>query len=291
MIQYKQLLKTICNEGTIRGDRTGTGTLSIFDYRIEFDLRDGFPACTTKKLAWNAVRAELMWFLSGSSNVDDLRRLTHGVLGRKQTIWDANYNKQAVDLGLTGGDLGAVYGRQWRAFANYKITDHGNLEAVGDKVDQIVELLKEARDNPDSRRLLVSAWNPNALAVSSLPPCHWAFELYIDNGFLDMKWHQRSVDVFLGLPFNIASYALLQHIFAQLLGLTPRKLVGDLTNVHIYNDHRDQVKEQLSRNCLELPTLVLPKFTSLEELLYCEPNEFILKGYESHLAIKANMSA
>jgi len=291
MIQYKQLLKTICNEGTIRGDRTGTGTLSIFDYRIEFDLRDGFPACTTKKLAWNAVRAELMWFLSGSSNVDDLRRLTHGVLGRKQTIWDANYNKQAVDLGLTGGDLGAVYGRQWRSFANYKITDHGNLEAVGDKVDQIVELLKEARDNPDSRRLLVSAWNPNALAVSSLPPCHWAFELYIDNGFLDMKWHQRSVDVFLGLPFNIASYALLQHIFAQLLGLTPRKLVGDLTNVHIYNDHRDQVKEQLSRNCLELPTLVLPKFTSLEELLYCEPNEFILKGYESHLAIKANMSA
>jgi len=291
MIQYKQLLKTICNEGTIRGDRTGTGTLSIFDYRIEFDLRDGFPACTTKKLAWNAVRAELMWFLSGSSNVDDLRRLTHGVLGRKQTIWDANYNKQAVDLGLTGGDLGAVYGRQWRAFANYKITDHGNLEAVGDKVDQIVELLKEARDNPDSRRLLVSAWNPNALAVSSLPPCHWAFELYIDNGFLDMKWHQRSVDVFLGLPFNIASYALLQHILAQLLGLTPRKLVGDLTNVHIYNDHRDQVKEQLSRNCLELPTLVLPKFTSLEELLYCEPNEFILKGYESHLAIKANMSA
>jgi thymidylate synthase len=291
MLQYKQLLEKILVEGTTRGDRTGTGTLSIFDAHMEFDLREGFPACTTKKLAWQAIVGELLWFLSGSSNVDKLRERTYGLLGRNKTIWDANYDRQGVALGLTGGELGAVYGRQWRAFANYKITDHGNLEVVGESIDQIVELLQEASSNPDSRRLLVSAWNPNALAVSALPPCHWAFELYIDNGFLDMKWHQRSVDVFLGLPFNIASYALLQHIFAQLLGLIPRKLVGDLTNVHIYNDHKEQVREQLSRTCFGLPELILPKFTNLEELLNLEVQDFKLEGYISHPAIKANMSA
>lgn len=291
MLQYLNLLEEIWTEGTERGDRTGTGTLSIFDAKVKFDLRKGFPATTTKKLAWNAVVAELLWFLSGSSNVDKLRERTHGLLGRKKTIWDANYDKQGVALGLTGGELGAVYGRQWRAFGNYKITDHGNLELVGESFDQIVELLKEASENPESRRLLVSAWNPNALEVSSLPPCHWAFELYIDNGFLDMKWHQRSVDVFLGLPFNIASYALLQHIFAKLLGLTPRMLVGDLTNVHIYQNHKEQVQEQMTRTCFDSPKLVLPEFASLDELLYKDAKDFKLEGYTSHEAIKAPMSA
>lgn len=194
MIQLKQLYREILTTGSDRGDRTGTGTLSIFDAKLKFDLREGFPACTTKKLAWKSVVGELLWFLSGSSNVDDLRRITYGLLGRQKTIWDDNYDKQAVDLGLTGGDLGAVYGRQWRAFGVYEINEHGNLKLVGESVDQIKLLLEEAETNPESRRLLVSAWNPLALHVSALPPCHWAFELYIEGKYLDMKWHQRSVN-------------------------------------------------------------------------------------------------
>lgn len=290
MKQYKELLQKILDEGTIRGDRTGTGTISIFDAKLSFDLRKGFPACTTKTLAWKAIVGELLWFITGSSNVDKLRELTHGLLGRGKTIWDANYEKQGKDLGFRSGELGAVYGRQWRAFGTYSKTETGSLKLEGNSVDQLADLIKEAASNPESRRLLVSAWNPLALDISALPPCHWAFEVYIDNGFLDLKWHQRSVDVFLGLPFNIASYALLQSILAHLLGLQPRFLVGDLSNVHIYANHVEQVKEQLSREPRELPTLVMPEISSLESLKYLEARDFKLEGYNPHPTIKAEMA-
>lgn len=290
MKQYKELLTHILAEGTERGDRTGTGTISIFDARFEHDLREGFPAMTTKTLFWKGVVGELLWFLSGSSNVDTLREYTHGLLGRGKTIWDDNYNNQAKDLGYRRGELGPVYGRQWRAFGVYEITENGGTSLIGEGIDQIALLLDEAKKNPESRRLLVSAWNPLAVNISALPPCHWAFELYIDNGFLDLKWHQRSVDVFLGLSFNIASYALLLSIFAKLLELTPRKLVGDLTNVHIYKNHIEQVKEQLTREPRTLPKLIMPEFSSLAELKHLEARDFKLEGYYPHPPIKAIMA-
>lgn len=290
MKQYKELLQKILDEGTERGDRTGVGTISIFDARFEHDMREGFPALTTKKLFWRGVVGELLWFLSGSSNVDTLREYTYGLLGRQKTIWDDNYNNQAKGLGYRGGELGPVYGKQWRAFGVYEQTDNGGIKLVGDSIDQITELLKEASTNPESRRLLVSAWNPLAVDISALPPCHWAFEVYIDNGFLDFKWHQRSVDVFLGLSYNIASYALLQSILAKLLNLQPRKLVGDLTNVHIYRNHVDQVKEQLTRGPYPLPSLVMPEFTTLDDLKFKEATDFSLSNYEHHPTIKAEMA-
>lgn len=290
MIQLKKLYEHILEQGTEREDRTGTGTLSIFDSKIQFDLREGFPAVTTKKLAWRAVVGELLWFVEGSTNVERLRQLTHGLLGRQKTIWDANYETQAIDLGYKGGELGPVYGAQWRAFGNYTLDEFNNLIRQPGSVDQLASLLVEAKKNPTSRRLLLSAWNPMAVDLMALPPCHWSFELYIDGDYLDLKWHQRSADAFLGLPFNIASYALLAHILAKLLDKKPRKLVGDLSNVHIYKDHVEQVKLQLSRNEYKLPELSMPEFSSIRELSHKDAYDFKLIDYLHHDTIKAKMA-
>lgn len=191
MIQLKQLFAKILEQGTEREERTGTGSISIFDHKIEFDLRNGFPACTTKKLAWKAVVGELLWFIEGSTNVERLRQLTHGLLGRQRTIWDDNYENQAVGLGYKAGELGPVYGAQWRGFGTYKVEENGHLTQNPGSVDQLAQLIEEIKKNPNSRRLLLSAWNPLELDKMALPPCHWAFEVYIDGEYLDLKWHQR----------------------------------------------------------------------------------------------------
>lgn len=194
MEEYSRILRKIKEEGTERGDRTGTGTISIFSETFVHDLSTGFPLLTGKAMPLKLITAELIWFLRGSSNVDELRELTFGLGSKSKTIWDDNYNKQGVALGYSKGELGPVYGKQWRGFGSYYKTEHGNLKPIGVKYDQIEELIKEAKNNPESRRLLLSAWNPLELDKMALPPCHWAFELYIDGDRLNLKWHQRSIN-------------------------------------------------------------------------------------------------
>ena len=204
MQQYLKILTDVILLGEPRNDRTGTGTVSIFDSYAKFDLREGFPAVTTKRLAWKSVVGELLWFLSGSTNLHDLRVFTFGRDEGQWTIWTPNYEDQAISMGYDNGNLGPVYGKQWRKFGGR---------------DQILELIEGLKNNPHGRRHLVSAWNVAELDKMALPPCHYGFQCYVSNdGYLDLKWAQRSVDCFLGLPFNIASYALLTHILAKLTG-------------------------------------------------------------------------
>ncbi len=261
-------------------DRTGVGTLSLFGQQYRFDLRRGFPAVTTKKLAFKAMKAELAWFLSGSTNVEELRDLTHGVGSDKFTIWDGNYENQAVALGYENGELGPVYGKQWRNFGG---------------VDQIAEVVanlkRDLETGSRSRRHIVSAWNPAELAEMALPPCHCFFQFHLNNkNELSLQWYQRSVDVFLGLPFNIGSYALLTHVVAQIIGATVGDLVFTGGDCHIYKNHIEQCKEQLSRPCKELPTLELPNFSSIEEFVCCNLDDVRLINYDPHPAIKAPMA-
>lgn len=280
MKQLNELYKKILNEGDRVIDRTGVGTTAIFGEQIKFDLTTGFPAVTTKKLAWKSVVSELLWFLKGSTNVNELRALLHGEENRfnldKKTIWDANYNEQGKALGYTDGELGPVYGEQWRN---------------QDGIDQVKTILTRAATNPECRRLIVNAWNPSAQPLMTLPPCHYGFQIRITGEYLDLLWIQRSVDSFLGLPFNIASYALLQSIFAQILGKTPRYLTGQLGDTHIYNNHIEQVSEQLSRDPLPAPRLSInPELRTLEDFEKATIDDFILVGYQSHSAIKADMA-
>lgn len=292
MKAYSDILRTIIDYGEERGDRTGTGTKSIFSSTFVHDLSKGFPLLTGKEMNLHLIVAELVWFLKGNTNVDVLRELTWGLGSKKKTIWDANYDNQGVALGYSKGELGPIYGKQWRGFGSYYKTEHGNLKPSGVIVDQLQDIITEAKRNPESRRLLVSAWNPLELDKMALPPCHWAFELYISNGKLNLKWHQRSVDVFLGLPFNIASYALLAHILASILGLEPGLLIGDLSNVHIYSNHIDQVMEYLSRDTRELPSLVMPKLNDLDEITSYkfDLKSIFVEGYNPHPSIKAPMA-
>lgn len=306
MKQYHDLLQSILNEhDTNTKERTGTGTISRFGEMIKFDLREGFPAITTKKLAWKAVVSELLWFLSGSSNLYDLRAKLHGeenrYNGEKKTIWDGNYYKQAKDLGYSNGEMGAIYGTQWRNFGYGEVNVEPYSHDISG-VDQVKMVLEEAMKNPQSRRLIVNTWNPFAIwdnidsiletPKATLPPCHVLYQLNItEDGYLDVLWFQRSVDTFLGLAFNIASYALLTHMFAQVLGLTPRYLIGQLGNVHIYDNHIDQVKEQLTRTEFPLPTLNIKKpLTSIIDLVYSKVEDFELVGYQHHATIKAPMA-
>ena len=279
MQQYLKILTDVILLGEPRNDRTGTGTVSIFDSYAKFDLREGFPAVTTKRLAWKSVVGELLWFLSGSTNLHDLRVFTFGRDEGQWTIWTPNYEDQAISMGYDRGNLGPVYGKQWRNFGGR---------------DQILELIEGLKNNPHGRRHLVSAWNVAELDKMALPPCHYGFQCYVSNdGYLDLKWTQRSVDCFLGLPFNIASYALLTHILAKLTGLKPRYLIFSGGDTHIYNDHMEQVEEQVKRKPRALPTLVMPEFVDLYDLL--ENNtaawSFQLEGYDPHPALKAKMSS
>lgn len=285
MKQYQDLIKDILENGYETDDRTGTGTIALFGTKLRWDLTKGFPAITTKKLAWNACIAELLWFISGSTNVNDLRLRTHGSLIQGKTIWDDNYENQAKDLGYHSGELGPIYGKQWRDFGG---------------VDQLVETIDRIKKLPTDRRQIVSAWNPAEINQMALPPCHMFYQFNVRNGYLDLQWYQRSVDVFLGLPFNIASYAALTHIVAKMCNLIPGDLIFSGGNTHIYMNHTAQCKEILRREPKELCELKIDwpiEFgncdteTQLYWLTeYMKPKDFILENYESHPAIKGKMA-
>lgn len=277
MKNYLNLLNKILTEGEETQDRTGTGTLSLFGEHLTFDLREKFPAVTTKTLAWNPCRAELKWFLEGSTNVERLRNLTHGVGVQKWCIWDPNYNDQAVNMGYENGELGPVYGKQWRNFGG---------------VDQIAVLIDSLTSDPKSRRHIVSAWNVGELSQMALPPCHMMMQFHVNNrGELSCHMYQRSVDSFLGLPFNIASYALLTHILAEICDYTVGDLHMSFGDVHIYTDHIDQCLDQVNRKPLELPTLLMPRFDTLDQFFSTDLSDFVLEGYESLGVLKGKMSS
>lgn len=310
MKQYLNLLENILSEGDeIDTERTGTGTIATFGEQIKFDLRKGFPAITTKKLAWRGVISELIWFLQGSTNVHELRAILHGEENKfnleKKTIWDDNYNKQAIDLGYDEGYMGQIYGGQWRNFGSgaYRyITKRGTDYDPQKGIDQVKVIIEESKDNPQSRRLIVSAWNPKAIwdkqddndyitDIGALPPCHMLFQLNIVGDYIDLQWYQRSVDVFLGLPFNIASYGVLCHIFGRILNKTPRYLVGSLGNTHIYKNHISQCKEQLGRDPHLPPKLwINPELKTLEDFENSKVDDFKLIDYEHHSPLTGKMA-
>ena len=287
MKQYLEALEYILEHGKDRSDRTGVGTRGVFGYQMRFDLRKEFPAVTTKKLAWKSVVSELLWFLEGSS---DERRLAEIHFGKsreelvgKRTIWTANADKQAKDLGYvntdTIKDLGPVYGHQWRTW-----------DAALGFVDQIAEVLENMHYNPDSRRHIVSAWNADRVNVMALPPCHTLFQFHIQDGELSCQLYQRSADMFLGVPFNIASYSLLTHMFAQLLGLKVGDFVWTGGDCHIYQNHFEQVKQQLERAPATGPTLEIPAFKDLDELVKTNPGDYKLHNYTPMDSIPAPMA-
>lgn len=257
MQQYLDLVRDILGLGEERSDRTGTGTISVFGRQLRFDLTNGFPAVTTKKLAWKAVVSELLWFLEGSTNehrlAEILRECPYSKIpeDKRRTIWTDNYEHQAKEKGYDHGYLGEIYGAQWRNW--------GGINGIFRKgTDQIQNVINEIKVNPTSRRLLVSAWNVSEIEHMALPPCHYAFQFYVNDDKLSLMWSQRSVDVGCGLPFNIASYALLLHIVAKMTGKVPYELIGSLGDCHIYKNHVQQLREQIRRDPHKLPTLELP---------------------------------
>jgi len=260
---YLQLLRHVRDHGATKTDRTGTGTRSVFGYQMRFDLTEGFPAVTTKKLHFRSIIHELLWFLKGDTNVAYLQE--HGV-----RIWNEWADEQ--------GNLGPVYGAQWRSWP----------APDGGTVDQLARIIDELRTNPDSRRLVVSAWNVADLDRMALQPCHALFQFYACDGRLSCQLYQRSADVFLGVPFNIASYALLTHMVAQVTGLEVGDFVHTLGDAHIYLNHLEQVEIQLSRDPLDRPTLWLnPAVDHIDGFTY---DDVEIRGYESHATIKAEIS-
>ena len=283
MIQYLGALRYIRDFGEDVSDRTGVGTRTVFGYQMRYDLQKGFPAVTTKRLAWRAVVGELLWFLEGSTDERRLAEITFEKPRRelldKKTIWTANADAQGVALGYRNDDLvkelGPVYGKQWRDFGG---------------VDQILWLLKEIKENPDSRRLILSAWNPEQIEQMALPPCHTMAQFRVMNGKLSCQLYQRSADMFLGVPFNIASYALLTHVLAHLSDLKVGEFVHTIGDAHIYHNHWDQVEQQVAREPQERPHLLMPAFDSLENLLKTRPSQYKLIGYNPMDSIKAPMA-
>ncbi|WP_409462801.1 thymidylate synthase [Amycolatopsis sp. GA6-003] len=257
--QYEDLLQHVLDTGAEKGDRTGTGTRSIFGHQLRYRLADGFPLITTKKVHFRSIAYELLWFLRGDSNVTWLR--DHGV-----TIWD--------EWAAEDGDLGPVYGVQWRSWPT----------PDGGHVDQISEVLRTLRENPDSRRIIVSAWNVGDIPQMALPPCHAFFQFYVANGELSCQLYQRSADLFLGVPFNIASYALLTHMIADQVGLGVGDFIWTGGDCHIYDNHVEQVRKQLSRDARPFPTLSLKPADSLFDYRY---EDIALEGYDPHPGIKA----
>ena len=291
MKQYLDALQYIIVNGEDVSDRTGVGTRSVFGYQMHFNLQDGFPAVTTKKLAWRSIVGELLWFLEGSTDERRLAELTfekdRTELIDKKTIWTANADSQGVALGYTNTELikqlGPVYGHQWRHFDAY-----GDDQIT--KVDQITWLINEIKTNPDSRRLVLSAWNPNQINEMALPPCHTLAQFRVMNGKLSCQLYQRSADMFLGLPFNIASYSLLTHMLAQICDLKVGTFVWTGGDCHIYNNHTDQVREQLQRKPHELPAILMPVFNNITELLGTSTSDYKLTNYDPMDSIKAPMA-
>jgi thymidylate synthase len=286
---YLDALKNILENGEDRPDRTGVGTRSIFGLQMRFNLEDGFPAITTKKLAWRAVVSELLWFIEGSGDEYRLREILHGDrYSEKRTIWTDNAEADywvKRKLQRHPGDLGRVYGVQWRRWRKPLVRIN---KVVLQNHDQLIELINGIKEDPYSRRHIISAWNPGELDLMALPPCHMMAQFYVNNGKLSCQMYQRSADMFLGVPFNIASYALFTHMIAQVCNLEVGELIVTLGDAHIYNNHFDQVKEQLKREPKPLATLELNSEISV--ITEFEMEDIELVGYESHDAIKAPMA-
>ena len=286
---YLDALKNILENGEDRPDRTGVGTRSIFGLQMRFNLENGFPAITTKKLAWKAVVSELLWFIEGSGDEYRLREILHGDrYSQKRTIWTDNAEADywvKRKLQRHPGDLGRVYGVQWRRWRKPLIRIN---KVVLQNHDQLLELIDGIKSDPYSRRHIISAWNPGELDIMALPPCHMMAQFYVNNGKLSCQMYQRSADMFLGVPFNIASYALFTHMIAQVCNLEVSELIITLGDAHIYNNHFEQVKEQLKRDPKPLATLELNSEISVITEFDMEDIELV--GYESHEAIKAPMA-
>jgi thymidylate synthase len=263
MKQYLDLLQHVLDKGTEKKDRTGTGTKSVFGYQMRFNLEDGFPLMTTKKLHLRSIIYELLWFLKGDTNI-------HYLHENKVTIWDEWADQD--------GNLGHIYGYQWRSWPSYQ----------GGSIDQISNVIHSIRENPDSRRHLVSAWNVGDLSNMALPPCHVIFQFYVADGRLSCQLYQRSADIFLGVPFNIASYTMLLMMVAQVTGLKPGEFIHTLGDAHIYNNHMEQVNTQLARQPRSLPVMKLNQgVTNIEDFTF---EDFILENYDPHPHIKAPIS-
>jgi len=262
MKQYLDLLQHVIANGVEKNDRTGTGTISTFGYQMRFNLQDGFPLLTTKKVHLRSIIHELLWFLKGDTNVKYLN-------DNKVTIWD--------EWADENGNLGPIYGHQWRSW-----------DAEEHSIDQIDEIIETLKHNPDSRRMIVSAWNVGKLQEMRLPPCHLLFQFYVANGTLSCQLYQRSADVFLGVPFNIASYALLTMMIAQVTGLKPGEFVHTMGDAHIYLNHMEQVKLQLSRDIKPLPRMIINQ--GIKEINDFVFDDFQLEGYDPHPPIKASVA-
>lgn len=271
--QYKNLLKKLLLEGVDKSDRTGTGTLSTFGHTIRHNMAEGFPLLTTKKMAVKSIMTELKWFLKGRTDIQYLR-------DNNCKIWDGDYEKS----GRTDGTLGPIYGKQWRSWGEYEA---GYPES---QTDQLANLIEDLKTNPDSRRLMVNAWNVGELSEMVLPPCHYGFQVYTRLGqdgyrYISLMWSQRSVDTFLGLPFNIASYGTLLLLLAQEVKMVPEYLIGSLGDVHLYSNHVKQAEEQLRRTPFTLPDIALDNVDILNGEF-----DYQILGYRSHSQIKAPMS-
>jgi len=312
--QYTDLLQDILNNGIIKQDRTGTGTLSVFGRQIRHKMSDRFPLLTTKKMAWKTMVTELLWFLRGDTNIKylvdngcniwngDAYKYYEGIfphniptpLSQEEFI---NKIKTDDEFAEEWGELGPIYGKQWR---DWKVDTALWYNIDKRSIDQITNLINELKTNPDSRRLMVSAWNVSELDQMVLPPCHYGFQVYTreENGqrYISLMWNQRSVDTFLGLPFNIASYALLLEIIAKEVNMIPDELIGSLGDVHLYNNHIEQAKEQFTREPFKLPKLSIndefwnPEVGIIEQIQHIKPDDFQLIDYQSHPAIKAPLS-
>ena len=278
MQAYLEQLHFILDNGIVRGDRTGVGTISVFGLTARYNMADGFPAMTTKKLAWKVMSSELLWFISGSTNINDLKEIY-----QHNKIWDANYDDYVKRLGMetSTGDMGRVYGSQWR---KWQTVDGREVDQLSDAVDLI-------KNNPDSRRIIVNAWNPGETAPDqvALPPCHTFFQFYVADGKLSLHMYQRSADMFLGVPFNIASYSLLLHMMAKITGLTAHEFVHTIGDAHIYLNAIEQAKEQLTRSPLTRPSLKIVD-RGQKTIDDFAMTDFSLSDYQSHEPIKARMA-
>lgn len=325
--QYQTLLSTILEHGIVKEDRTGTGTKSIFGYTIRHNMQEGFPLLTTKRVYWNGIKTELLWFLQGDTNikylVENNCNIWNGDAYKKYCQIAANLEEPDYDVHVEDinenrvrlltqdefidriksddkfakrwGDLGPVYGKQWRRWKSEDEYHDGESYAYYKPIDQINELIEQIKKNPNSRRLMVNAWNVGEIDQMTLPPCHYGFQCYVNNGKLSLMWNQRSVDTFLGLPFNIASYGLLLEMLAKETGLIADQLIGNLGDTHLYLNHLEQAKEQIEREPKSLPIMKLSSGHNLRAALKNRPNEidlddFMLVGYDPHPTIKAPLS-
>jgi thymidylate synthase len=278
--QYLNALKCVLEQGTVKTDRTGVGTISLFGMQQRYDLSLGFPAVTTKKLAWKSVVSELLWFIEGSGDEKRLREILHGSTeSNKTTIWTANATAPYwQSKAKFEGDLGRVYGVQWRHWRT----------ADGSEVDQLLNLIDGIKRDPHGRRHILSAWNPGELEAMALPPCHTFAQFYVADGKLSCQMYQRSCDMFLGVPFNIASYSLFTHLIAQVCGLDVGEFVHVLGDAHIYSNHVEQVKEQLAREPYPAPSLWLNP--EVKDITKFTMDDIQLRHYMSHATIKADMA-